>query len=196
MLTLAAGRGEHSEAVDPLIEAWREGEYDKDELIRAKDRAGTIRESAVMQRALLAEGEQPRIGVWESFKVLFKRQGVTFWRNPALIRQNLIQVVVTALALGLIFLRAADKFDQQSVSDRNGALIILLMNTGFSNATAVVSTFGEEKDIFLREYQAGYYGVLPYYFARTTVGMPVQVLLTSIFATICYWMFGLTEEFT
>eukprot|EP00913_Durusdinium_trenchii_P022782 g21387.t2 len=70
-----------------------------------------------------------------------------------------------------------------------GTLVSLSIMAMMSAAQPVVLQFPQERPVFLREYAAHQYGVVPYFISKTLVEMPV-VLMSSLltFAVTYFWM--------
>ena len=77
---------------------------------------------------------------WEQFLALLWRSWLSVIKEPLVVKVRLIQTVMIALVLGIIYLgqRGDNGYDQQSVQNVNGALFLLLTNMTFSNMFAVV----------------------------------------------------------
>jgi len=52
-------------------------------------------------------------------------------------------------------------------------------------------TFPSERPVFLREYAARQYGVIPYFVSKTIVELPVVFLAQAVMFLITYWLMGL-----
>jgi len=70
-----------------------------------------------------------------------------------------------------------------------GTLVSLSIMAMMGAAQPVILQFPQERPVFLREYAAHQYGVLPYFISKTLVEMPV-VLMSQIltFAVTYFWM--------
>lgn len=95
---------------------------------------------------------------------LFWRSGISMIRDPFSTKLALIQTIVIAVLLGLIFLRL--NYDQTGIQNMNGVLFLFITNTSFSNMFAVINAFTAEIPIFIREHQNGMYSVLAYYLSK------------------------------
>merc|ERR1712187_824704 len=56
-------------------------------------------------------------------------------------------------------------------------------------------TFPSERPVFLREYAAHQYGVLPYFISKTLVEMPVVLGTNFVTFAVSYWIMGLHGNF-
>lgn len=130
------------------------------------------------------------------FRFLFGRAFNNAVRNKLMLQVKFFQTIVVALLAGLTFLRIPTRPAYAQVQDRTGALFFIVMNNVFNAAFGVLNVFGAEKMVFLREYVAGYYGLPAYYFSKTMVEMPFQLLFPLISAAVVYFMvqFQMTAE--
>ena len=56
-----------------------------------------------------------------------------------------------------------------------------------------MSTFPIEKDIFCKEYESGIYSLLPYYFSKLAIELPLTAVIPSIFVFLVYFTVGFTS---
>jgi ABC-type multidrug transport system permease subunit len=70
----------------------------------------------------------------------------------------------------------------------------MIVSQFFGSAMGFVSVFSSEKAVFLREYSAGYYSLLPYYLSKTLMELPIQILSPVMFVAITYFLIGLQKE--
>jgi ABC-type multidrug transport system permease subunit len=62
-------------------------------------------------------------------------------------------------------------------------------------AQPTILTFPSERPVFLREYAARQYGVLPYFVSKTIVELPVVFMASVIMFLIAYWVMGFHGNF-
>ncbi|KAK7507421.1 hypothetical protein BaRGS_00001356 [Batillaria attramentaria] len=125
------------------------------------------------------------------FASLVWRSWISLMRDVVLFRVRVMQTLVIALILGLIYLRL--DLDQKGVMNINGAMFLMITNASFSNMFAVVNSFPNELGIFLREYGSGLYRTDVYYLAKSVAEFPTFILLPVVFVAVTYWMIGLHE---
>lgn len=70
----------------------------------------------------------------------------------------------------------------------------MIVSQFFGSAMGFVSVFSSEKSVFLREYSAGYYSLLPYYLSKTLMELPIQILSPVMFVAISYFLIGLQKS--
>ena len=77
---------------------------------------------------------------WEQFCALLWRSWLSVIKEPLLLKVRILQTVMTALTLGVIYFgqRGEKGYDQQSVQNVNGALFLLLCNITVSKLHAVL----------------------------------------------------------
>ncbi|KAI9216872.1 ABC-2 type transporter-domain-containing protein [Blastocladiella britannica] len=60
-----------------------------------------------------------------------------------------------------------------------------------SNAMGILSVFASEKQVFEREYGAGYYSLPAFFLSKVGTELPFQLTFPIILVAILYWMVGL-----
>jgi len=76
-----------------------------------------------------------------------------------------------------------------------GAICNLMIGTMFGSAQPLLLQFPSERPIFLREYAANMYGVIPYFLAKTIVELPLTLLTALESWLISYWVMELSGNF-
>eukprot|EP01091_Cochliopodium_minus_P010696 TRINITY_DN2890_c1_g1_i1.p1 TRINITY_DN2890_c1_g1~~TRINITY_DN2890_c1_g1_i1.p1 ORF type:complete len:156 (+),score=19.80 TRINITY_DN2890_c1_g1_i1:52-468(+) len=98
-----------------------------------------------------------------------------------------------AVLIGLIFLRIGNN-SQKSIQNRQGAILFVLINLGFTGINQVITSFSPQRAVFLKEYLSGMYGVLPYFFSILSSELPIQTLNPLIFVSITYFLIGFVPK--
>lgn len=75
-----------------------------------------------------------------------------------------------------------------------GSLLSLAIAAMMGAAQPVLLTFPQERPVFLREYAAQQYGVIPYFAAKTIVEMPVIFVQALLQFVVSYWVMGLKGD--
>ncbi|KAL7748177.1 hypothetical protein RI367_006361 [Sorochytrium milnesiophthora] len=122
--------------------------------------------------------------------VLFSRAFYQALRDKILVRAKLMQMTVISLIMGVIYLNIPARAASSQIQDRIGSLFFSNMFMVMSNAMGILSTFGAEKEVFQREFSAGYYGLPAYFLSKQIVQVPFQFVTPFIFSCIFYWMVG------
>jgi len=76
-----------------------------------------------------------------------------------------------------------------------GVIFSLGIATMMGAAQPVLLTFPQERPVFLREYAARQYGVVPYFVSKTIIEMPVIFIACVIQFLVAYWAAGLKGDF-
>ncbi|CAI5708092.1 unnamed protein product [Hyaloperonospora brassicae] len=122
-------------------------------------------------------------------RVLFIRTAQNILRHRSLLVLHTALSLALALFGGLIFNNVSD--DLAGFQNRMGAFYFTLTFFGFASMSSM-DVFIGERQIFLRETGAMYYGAFSYFLAKTTLdSMFLRVLPASLFACIFYWLMGL-----
>ncbi|BFY98581.1 hypothetical protein BsWGS_01621 [Bradybaena similaris] len=124
---------------------------------------------------------------------LFWRSWTAQYRDDLLFWTRLMQTVVMAVMLGLIYFDL--DVDQKGVSDVNGAIFIVVTMVSMTNMFPVLTSFPQEMSIAMREYGTGLYRIDAYFFTKTVAELPLFVMCTLLFVGVTYWMIGLNDSF-
>jgi len=76
-----------------------------------------------------------------------------------------------------------------------GTLVSLSIASMMGAAQPILLTFPSERPVFLREYAAKQYGVVPYFVSKTLMEMPVVFLTQIVTYLVSYWIMGLHGSF-
>jgi len=76
-----------------------------------------------------------------------------------------------------------------------GTLVSLSIASMMGAAQPILLTFPSERPVFLREYAAKQYGVIPYFLSKTFMEMPVVFLTQLVTYVVSYWIMGLHGNF-
>ncbi|CAE8676936.1 unnamed protein product, partial [Polarella glacialis] len=76
-----------------------------------------------------------------------------------------------------------------------GTLVSLSILSMMGCAQPILLQFPAERSVFLREYAAHQYGVIPYFMSKTLVEMPIVFMSQLLSFLITYWIMGLHGEF-
>lgn len=126
------------------------------------------------------------------FPVLMWRSWLHFIRTPFVTRARLFQTVFVALLVGLLYLQIG--YGQASVQNREGALFFSISSVIMTAVQAAVLTFPAEKPLFLHEQDNFMYRPSSYFWGKTFVEFPSQVLFPTIFFGISYFLVGFQLE--
>ena len=116
--------------------------------------------------------------------------------KPALIGRFGVTIFLNTL-FGLLFYGAGsgDDSDPQTFQDHFGALVMVAISSMFGAAQPALLAFPVERPIFLREYSAGTYSSIAYFFSKLSVELPMSFTQTLVAWTVMYWMIGFQGNF-
>ena len=78
-----------------------------------------------------------RATVLQQFEAVLWRSWLTVIKNPRLVQTRIIQAVVTALVLGIVFI-GQNYHTQEGAMNVNGAILLMLIQMSYNTAFAVV----------------------------------------------------------
>ncbi|XP_053393173.1 protein white-like isoform X2 [Mercenaria mercenaria] len=154
-----------------------------------ENRSMEINETKNLITELNGNGERYESPWYQQFAAVFARSWKTAIREPMVVRVRLVQAVILALMLGLIYLQL--DLDQEGVMNINGVLFLILINMTITNMLGVLNSFPLETPIFLREYGIGLYRVDIYFICKSLAELPSFIIIPVIFSAVTYWMVGL-----
>lgn len=117
------------------------------------------------------------------------RSWISVIKDPLLIKVRLLQTVMVAVLIGLIFFQ--QNLDQDGVMNINGALFLFLTNMTFQNVFSVINVFCGELPVFLRESRSQLYRPDTFFLGKTLAELPLFLLVPFVFTSIVYPMIGL-----
>lgn len=146
------------------------------------------------RNVLAVEGDlRYRAGWMEQFKAIIWRSWISTIKEPLLIKVRIIQTVMIAVVIGLIFFQ--QRLTQEGVMNINGALFLFLTNMTFQNVFAVINVFCGELPVFLRESRSHLYRPDTFFLGKTVAELPLFLLVPCLFTAIVYPMIGLLPGF-
>lgn len=114
------------------------------------------------------------------------------YRNPFLFFAHFLFSVVLALLLGSLFWQV--DVDLSGVQNRLGVLFFMCALLGFA-ATSSLDIFSNERILFMRERENGYYSPSAYFLAKIMFDIvPLRVIPPLVMGSICYYMIGLNPS--
>ncbi|XP_078612477.1 protein white-like [Branchiostoma floridae x Branchiostoma japonicum] len=135
-------------------------------------------------------GGSPYKASWfQQFAAMMWRCHLTTVRDPMLFTGKLMQALIVALLVGLVYLQT--KYDQAGIQNFNGVLFLMTVQNSMPNMMAVVQTFPLEVGIFKREHGDGMYRTDVYFICKVLAQIPATTVVAFVYTTIAYWMVGL-----
>lgn len=138
----------------------------------------------------VAKGVERYQADWISqLRAIVWRSWISTLKEPLLIKVRIIQTVMIAFLIGLIFFQ--QQMNQEGVMNINGALFLFLTNMTFQNVFSVINVFCGELPVFLRESRSQLYRPDTFFLGKTIAELPLFLLVPVIFTSIVYPMVGL-----
>ncbi|KAF2346868.1 ABC transporter-like, partial [Trinorchestia longiramus] len=123
--------------------------------------------------------KSPYKASWGSqFSAVLVRSTLEIVRDPTQLNIKLIQTVMIALLLGLIFLDQEN--NQAGSKNLCSILFLLLTNMTFQNVFGVVNLFSTEVEIFTREHENGMYRSDVFFMAKNFAEVPMAILQPGV----------------
>ncbi|CAJ0578485.1 unnamed protein product, partial [Mesorhabditis spiculigera] len=184
------------EAVNEMCEKFAESPLGKQLLLAAS--GGEDDKDSPLEKIQRRKRERRALGKYESsyfqqLLMLCWRHIATSFREPTLIRVQLMHSIVIAILTGLVFV--GTPLIQSTVLTINGALFQCITNMSFMFQFSAVHHFQSEIPVFFREQRNYLYRTSPYFLAKNLVELPIFLLLSTVFCSILYWMSPLVIKF-
>lgn len=177
---------------DILIEKWDEylDKRGRDEY--AYTAPHKVANDSFTERYLTSYAQAARGTLGIEFVELTKRATKAVVRNKLLIFATLLQNIVFAIIVGLIFVKL--KTNVTGISDRMGLLFIVVVNGAFSSVMGMINNFPPQKAVFIRDQQSGAYSPFLYFITLTLAELPLQIIASFLSCVIIYWMTYLLQD--
>lgn len=180
-------KSEQNSRVEQLIASWK----------ASPEYAGLLEQIKNPRDEGVAMGTlRKRAPFLTQFKYLLKRASRNAFRNPLILFTQIFKAVFIGLLVGLVYLDSNQYSVSVQIRNKSGALYFLALNVFFSSAFSVLSVFYVEKQVFFREYKAGYYTTTPYFFSKVLVELPINFVFPYFMVLIAYYMVGFNPPFS
>ncbi|VIO97649.1 Uncharacterized protein BM_BM3156 [Brugia malayi] len=124
------------------------------------------------------------------FRILVRRSFLTTMRDPLLLKVKFIQVIVTALVIGMVNFQT--QLTGPTIINLEGLLYNTVRDMNFIFLFPSVNVITSELPIFLREHCCSrIYSAPAYYLAKSIAELPEYIILPFCYAAIVYFMSGL-----
>lgn len=125
----------------------------------------------------------------KQFQILSKKSFKNFIRNPLTFKIRLIQILFISIIFMLLFwqLPTVTPNKKTSIQNRTGALFFISINFFILYFQTTLTTFPAEREIFLKEYNAGLYGIIPYFLSKIIIEIPLTSFFPFLFTAITYY---------
>ncbi|KAJ2156679.1 hypothetical protein GGF46_005025 [Coemansia sp. RSA 552] len=127
-------------------------------------------------------------------RYLTKRALLNAVRNKLIFNIRVAQSAFFGLLIGLIFLNTHRRPIAVQRQNFSGALFFTGVTQFLLSILSVVNVFTQERLVFLREWQGGYYGLPAYFISKNLIELPIQVILPVIYSVTSYWLLGLRQD--
>jgi ATP-binding cassette subfamily G (WHITE) protein 1 len=131
-----------------------------------------------------------RAGFWTQFPVLTRRAFFNTIRNPLVVAIKVIQVIILAAVVNIIYWQIPTRNANSQIQDRAGAIFFVLQNLLFGYSVNNLSVFAAERQVFQREYRARLYGLPAYFLSKTLVEIPYLIITPLLYALLYYFGVG------
>lgn len=143
--------------------------------------------------AAMVEAERPHVSFPFQIGVLSLRMLRNWGRNPMMLAAEAVQYLFLAVFVGLVYLRLSDSV-ATGVPDRLSSLWFMLAVLSFTPAYTATVAWDSERLLLRRETGQGMYSPGAWFAAKTITVVPVQVVQTTLFCVITYWMVGYSSD--
>ncbi|KXJ67911.1 hypothetical protein RP20_CCG007754 [Aedes albopictus] len=123
---------------------------------------------------------------WMQFWILLKRTFITIMRDQTLTQMRLVSHVVVGAIIGMIYYDIGN--DAAKIMSNAGCIFFTTMFTMFTAMMPTILTFPTEMAVFVREHLNYWYSLKSFYFAKTVADLPFQVLFTSVYVIVVYYL--------
>ena len=141
-----------------------------------------------------SETKTKRLYIMLEYWYLLKRSFRDSFRQHIVTKSRIIQSIIFGIIVGSLFYNVGN--DQTDVQNKNGCVFFILVNQMMSLFFSVIQTFPLQLRTFKQEYDKRLYRVGPYYWAKTTADIPIQICVLCIFSAIVLPLTNVCNEYT
>ncbi|XP_055602017.1 ATP-binding cassette sub-family G member 1-like isoform X1 [Uranotaenia lowii] len=123
---------------------------------------------------------------WMQFWILLKRTFITIMRDQTLTQMRLLSHVIVGAIIGMIYYDIGN--EASKIMSNAGCIFFTTMFTMFTAMMPTILTFPTEMSVFVREHLNYWYSLKSFYFAKTVADLPFQVLFTSVYVIVVYYL--------
>lgn len=142
----------------------------------------------------LKHGAKFAVPFYLQFYYLTRRSFRQYYRQPFNIAARLIQNVVLALFVGVLFGISRTPENQRDLVSKVGFLFFNVCVNSLLGIVSSVVLFHEERALYFREKATKVYKTSAYFLGKTLIELPLQILTPIVFGAIPYYMIGLKSE--
>ncbi|CAI2362069.1 unnamed protein product [Moneuplotes crassus] len=141
----------------------------------------------------MLEDNSQSAGFFTQFHELNKRAFKNFLRDMTNFYMRISQLFVIIVLVICTFWDLGN--GPSSVTNKAGMFNFVSVNENFTPFLSCLLVFMIEKPVFMREHANGTYGLVPYFFSKTFVELPLSLIFPILFSMIVYFPSGLTPDF-
>ena len=134
-----------------------------------------------------------RAPVPSQIHALLNRELKLLLRDPRVTKIRIIQTILFALVVGLLYLDVGD--DSHSKRNKWGAVFFTLINSGMTGLFTMVTTFPEVRVLFEKERNNNMYSTIVYLLVIIFKALIENILFSLLYVIIVYFMIGLDQNF-
>jgi ABC-type multidrug transport system ATPase subunit len=134
----------------------------------------------------------PPPGIGAQTRALFRREVQNLYRNTHALKTRTAMTLMISLMIGALFFQVAtNEFDEFiNVQTTFGSLVMALTANVFSTALPALTSFPEERPVFLREYSTNQYSIISYFMSRMTMEIVITAVQVTVSTIITFFMVG------
>lgn len=134
------------------------------------------------------------VSFYTQFMTICNRSIKNLIRNPTLLLSHVVLSIFLGLLVGGVYYDSSTTLG--GIQNRLGSILFILALIGFSSLSAL-STFSEERLLFIRERSNGYYSVYAFVLSKLMFDIiPLRLLPSLILCSIAYFMVGFSTSST
>ncbi|XP_055614449.1 ATP-binding cassette sub-family G member 4-like [Uranotaenia lowii] len=147
------------------------------------------KESGIVKRS----ASKYPISEFGQFWILLKRTILSVTRDQALTQMRLIAHVIVGAFIGMIYYDIGQ--DASKISSNVGCIFFTVMFMMFTAMMPTILIFPRDMAVFVREHLNYWYSLRAFYLAKVVADMPVQIILTSGYVIVVYYLTSQPNDF-
>eukprot|EP00529_Nitzschia_sp_RCC80_P009532 CAMPEP_0113467786 /NCGR_PEP_ID=MMETSP0014_2-20120614/15001_1 /TAXON_ID=2857 /ORGANISM="Nitzschia sp." /LENGTH=765 /DNA_ID=CAMNT_0000360119 /DNA_START=192 /DNA_END=2489 /DNA_ORIENTATION=+ /assembly_acc=CAM_ASM_000159 len=167
------------------------------EAFRNDDQHDPDRDALGITKHSKDEEHVPPPGIPAQTRALFHREIKNLYRNTHALKTRTAMTLAISLVIGALFYQVAkgDFSEYIYVQSTFGALLMALTANIFATVLPALTSFPDERPVFLREYSTNHYSILSYFMSRLTMEVAISAIQVTISTIITYFMVGFSLSY-